>query len=153
MDFSSVAQIGAKALVVGPTAPEPQPMRVQRVAPKPEASGAGNQSSAYSRQNDQADAGRDILALRQAVAQGRRSAGPPPSFEVSLLEVESDLQQKLARMESARAMDRDAEALQATRVADTGQPAESVQDPEGTRTAALTSTPPSSRADTAPDQA
>ena len=112
MDFSNIAQLGAKTPISGPTAPEPNAVQVKRIDAKPEASNTGGQAGDHPDQDAQAAAGRDIMALRRAVAEGDRPAGPPPSFDVSFLEANADLQQKIARMEAARANQRDAEALQ-----------------------------------------
>lgn len=113
MDFSGIPPIGAKALVSGPLAAHPHPEKVNRVEGSAKASDAGNKAGQHPDQEAQAAPGRDILALRRAVARGDRPAGPPPSFDVSILEVERDLKEKLARMEQARAQARDMEAFRA----------------------------------------
>lgn len=123
MDFSSVAQLGARALITGPTAPQPQPVHVKRIDAQSGASGAGNQAGDHPDQEAQAAPTRDLLALRRAVAEGNRPAGPSPAFEVSYLEVEADLQQKLARMEAARSRERDAEALKSAAEAEASKSA------------------------------
>lgn len=92
-----------------PDAPGIEPPRVE---PQDQAQDAGAEPHDHPRQDLHSAASRDIIALRRAVARGQRPAGPPPAFEVSLLEVESDLQQKLARMEAERAQARDAGAVQ-----------------------------------------
>ncbi|MBV7378037.1 hypothetical protein [Maritimibacter dapengensis] len=112
MEISGVAQLGARTLSSGPVAPLPQPVRVQQVDQNSGTSNAGQQAGDHPNQEAQAAPTRDLLALRRAVAEGDRPAGPPPSFDVSFLELETDLKQKLARMEAARSKERDAEALQ-----------------------------------------
>ncbi len=52
-----------------------------------------------------------LTEQRQQQEKQDKPAGPPPSFEVSLLEVEQDLKQVLARMEISRGQERDAEAV------------------------------------------
>lgn len=53
----------------------------------------------------------EFVEMRNAAARGEKPAGPPPSFEVSILDVQSDLKQAIARMETARSQARDAEAV------------------------------------------
>ncbi|MEC7762794.1 MAG: hypothetical protein VX874_12890 [Pseudomonadota bacterium] len=89
-----------------------RPAAVHKVEQKSATSDAGAEAREHPQQDAQASASRDIIALRRMVAQGQRPAGPPPSFEVSLLEVESDLKQKLARMEVERTQARDLSAVQ-----------------------------------------
>ena len=111
MEISGPAPLGT-ILIFAVSLQAPQPVAVQRVEPQDATTDAGEDARDHPEQEAQANASRDIIALRRAVAQGRRPAGPPPSFEVSLLEVESDLKQKLARMEVERAQARDADAVQ-----------------------------------------
>ena len=59
----------------------------------------------------EAAAARDIKALRREMERRDLPAGPPPTFEVSQLEIESDIQQVIARVEAARAQAREADAL------------------------------------------
>ncbi|WP_161350876.1 hypothetical protein [Maritimibacter harenae] len=114
MEISGPAPLGTRpALAVAvqtDTAPDTRPVEP---APASVDAGAGARTDArqHSDQAAQAAASRDIRELRRAVAQGTHAAGPPPSFEVSLLEVESDLQQKLARMEAERSQARDGHAV------------------------------------------
>lgn len=53
----------------------------------------------------------EFVEMRNAAARGEKPAGPPPSFEVSILDVQSDLKQAIARMETARSQARDAQAV------------------------------------------
>lgn len=54
---------------------------------------------------------RDIAALRREVERRGLPAGPPPSFQISLLEAEGGLERALARIEATRSQQRDAPAL------------------------------------------
>ena len=54
---------------------------------------------------------RDLEASRREMEQRALPPGPPPAFEMTLLELERDLKHLLARIEAARAQGRDAEAL------------------------------------------
>ena len=62
-------------------------------------------------QDARAAEARDIVALRREMERRDLPAGPPPSFQVSLLEVEADIQQVIARVEAARTQAREADAL------------------------------------------
>ncbi|MCB1357081.1 MAG: hypothetical protein KDK53_11495 [Maritimibacter sp.] len=59
----------------------------------------------------EAAAARDIKALRREMERRDLPAGPPPTFEVSQLEIDTDFQQIIARVEAARAQAREADAL------------------------------------------
>jgi hypothetical protein len=111
MEISGPAPLGTKAAYALPVH-DARPVAVHKVDHKSATSDAGAEARQHPEQDRQASVSRDIIALRQAVAQGQRPAGPPPSFEVSLLEVESDLKQKLARMEAERTQERDSPAVQ-----------------------------------------
>lgn len=65
------------------------------------------------RQAENAAAARDIDAFRREMERREKPAGPPPTFEVSLLEVNQDFRRVMARIEAARAQARDADALRA----------------------------------------
>lgn len=54
---------------------------------------------------------RQILANRERIRDPSTQAGPSPTFQITLLEVEQDLMNILARIEASRAKDRDVEAL------------------------------------------
>ncbi|MAM61500.1 MAG: hypothetical protein CMH11_08430 [Maritimibacter sp.] len=103
--------MGTKAAYAVPYQ-ETRPVDVRKVQAQSATTDAGTDAHERPEQEAKAAASRDILALRRAVAQGQRPAGPPPSFEVSLLEVEGDLKQKLARMEAERTAERDAAGVQ-----------------------------------------
>lgn len=118
MEISGPAPLGAKAAFAMPVH-DVRPVAIHKIDAKPTLSDAQSEARDHPEQDSQASASRDIIALRRAVAQGQRPAGPPPSFEVSLLEVESDLKQKLARMEAERSQERDSPAVQGQAEAET----------------------------------
>jgi hypothetical protein len=88
------------------------------VDPGEQSTGAGTNTRQRPQQDASAAAARDIAALRQETSERDLPTGPPPAFEVSLLEMESDLKHVLARVEAARAKARDAEALRAAAASD-----------------------------------
>ena len=63
-------------------------------------------------QDARAEEARDITALRREMERRDLPAGPPPSFQLSLLEVEADIQQVIARVEAARTQAREADAVE-----------------------------------------
>jgi len=64
-----------------------------------------------------ADGTRDIDARRHDMEQRALPPGPPPAFEMTLLELERDLKHLLARIEASRARERESGALQPAAVA------------------------------------
>lgn len=91
------------------------PMRKQQ--PTKQVTGANPSGSAtgdsrqHPEQETSAAAARDVAALRREVQLRGLPAGPPPAFQITLLEAEGGLQQALARLETARAQERDAPAV------------------------------------------
>lgn len=67
------------------------------------------------------EAPRDLASLRHEVARRALLPGPPPAFELSLLELERDLRHLLARLEATRAHDRRAGMAQVTEQMDSHQ--------------------------------
>ena len=55
--------------------------------------------------------GRDLEAIRRDMERRALPPGPPPAFEMSLLELEADLKALIARIEADRGHDRDAPAV------------------------------------------
>lgn len=111
MEFSGSAPLGGKA-AVAVWAEQAQPDPTQIVTARDGADGARLDTHAEAEsQDDKAAVNRQLAALRRAVARGDQPAGPPPTFEVSLLEVEQDLQNKLARMESEHAQEQNAQSV------------------------------------------
>ena len=116
MDLSGAAPIGARwALPV--MAPETRVTAVTQVQKQSGSSGAGTDAHDTPEQDQHSATSRDLLALRRAVEDGNRPAGPPPSFDVSILEMDRDLKQILARMEVDRAKSRDHDAIQTSEAA------------------------------------
>lgn len=54
---------------------------------------------------------RDLMALRREMERRALPAGPPPAFQLNLLDAERGLDRLLARLEAARTHDRDAPAF------------------------------------------
>jgi len=127
MDFSGPAPLGSQAILMA----LPQPRRdaeVRAIDPGSASTGAGNDAGQSPEQDDTAAAARDIIALRQETARNNLPVGPPPSFEVSMLEMQSDLRQVLARLEVARNQERDAEALRVSAQSDQAEASAEVAD-------------------------
>lgn len=124
MDFSGLAQVGAQATYAA-RAPVHKPPEVMRI----DKSDASSKSGADPRQASQneansADAQR-ILSRLTMVSDMEKPAGPPPSFEISLLEMEQSLHNTLARMEVSRGQERDAAGIRPY-----SEPSGSVQAPD-----------------------
>lgn len=110
MELMGPAPLGAQAAIAAQT-----PARRIADVPKVEASqgsgSAGLDAHQHPDQDKSAASARDLVKLREEAGQGTRPAGPTPSFQVSILEVQSDLKQAIARMETARSQSRDAAAV------------------------------------------
>lgn len=118
MDFSGSAHLGTLASHAGriPVHKSPEVLRIDK-------SGASNHSGSDPRQlsqNAENSASARLIANQPELHKNAemhknpdKAAGPPPSFEVSLLEVEQDLKQVIARMEASRGQVRDADAVTA----------------------------------------
>lgn len=76
-------------------------------------SGAQNASGerAASEHTARAAQARDIAELRREMEQRGLPAGPPPTFEMNLLEAEAGVSQAIARAEAAWSHARDADAV------------------------------------------
>ncbi|MBV7410533.1 hypothetical protein KJP29_16220 [Maritimibacter sp. DP1N21-5] len=111
MDFSNAAPLGARHALPAP-APDRRVHPVSPVEEQSASSGAGTDARDHPEQDLHGALSRDLRALRREVEDGTQWAGPAPAFDVSLLEMDSDLRQVLARMEADRSRTRDAEALQ-----------------------------------------
>ncbi len=118
MDIQAQAPFGSPAnpaaRMPSQTAPSVPPVTESDASGKP---GADTRQTGH--QTDNAAAARDIRAQHQRRVDPDLPTGPPPAFEISLLEVERDLQQVIARLEAARTRSLDAEGV---RVRDTPQP-------------------------------
>jgi len=121
MDFPvfNPASAAILALAEAPERNRPTPLRV------PAAQGSqGSETS--DKRPDGADARaaqvRDLEALRFEMQQRGLPAGPPPAFQMNLLEAESGMSQAIARIESARGQSRDAPALRPAAADAPGRP-------------------------------
>ena len=97
-DFTSVQPVSGLGNAVRPTPPAPVP-------PVAEAAdnGASNSSNQYQdAKNTQAAAQEVRQAAERRLPGDRVLAGPPPSFEASLLEVEGNLDAIIKRLDAAR---------------------------------------------------
>ncbi len=111
MELSGLNPLGlaAASAVTMPLRKAPD---VQKVDPGQQSNGAGTDARQRPEQDATASQARDITEIRRQMERRDLPAGPPPTFELSLLEVESDLKQVLARIEAQRAQSRDSEAVQ-----------------------------------------
>lgn len=112
MEFAGPAPLGPFASLAAE-----MPLRrtndVTRVQPGASAGNTTGHAGRRPEQDVRAAEARDIQALRREMERRDLPAGPPPSFQVSVLEVESDLKQVIARIEAARHQAREADALKA----------------------------------------
>lgn len=106
-DFSSVLPAGAVSQPVLPPHDAPQ-QAVQKL----DETGSSRTSTEYASTKPQR--GDDIrvrLQSNRSATFDDRLTGPPPAFEASLLEVESDLSYVIKKVEAAREKARDAQAI------------------------------------------
>lgn len=82
-----------------------------RVEPSDQTRGGAADTHQRPEQDIIADEARDVAALRREMQHRDLPAGPPPAFQISLLEAEGGLEQVLARIEATRSQERDAPAL------------------------------------------
>lgn len=112
MELSGLNPLGTAA-VAAVTMPLRKGSDVQKVDPGQQSNGTGTDARQHPEQDATASQARDIAEIRLEMERRDLPAGPPPTFELSLLEVERDLKQVLARIEAQRATARDSEAVQA----------------------------------------
>lgn len=108
MELSSLApnNIAIALAAARPERPGPDPKRVE---PQQDADKAGL-SGRETAQGEKSAAEAREMQMR-ASRDENRPAGPPPSFDITLLEMERDLQRVLARLDSAHARERDGVAV------------------------------------------
>lgn len=92
-------------------APMRKAQQISRVTASDPANGSTTSGRDHPEQGLAAAEARDIAALRREMQRRGLPAGPPPSFQITLLEAEGGLEQALARIEAARTQERDAPAL------------------------------------------
>ncbi len=130
MELFAPANLGANVASML-RAPLHKPPDVSRVK-ETETSGKTGADTRHLSQNTENSAlARGLKALHQSQKDPDRPAGPPPSFEVSLLEVEQNLKEVIARMEISRGQKRDADAVRSGGEDET-RPATSAQESDRT---------------------
>lgn len=110
MELPGLNPLGSMA-VFSVEAPVRKQQQVKRVTAFDQAQGPRTGQRDHPQQDFTAAEERDIAALRREVKRRGLPAGPPPSFQISLLEAEGGLEQALARIETTRSQQRDAAAL------------------------------------------
>ena len=106
-DYSSALAPGAVTQTVLPVHETPQ-QAVQKL----EESGSSRTSTEYASTKPQlVDEIRERLQSNRSATFDDRLTGPPPAFEASLLEVESDLNYVIKKIEAAREKARDEQAV------------------------------------------
>lgn len=113
MDISAPSPISAQATAAAHNALR-APADVTKVTPSTNVSDtrADPHTENGHGQSDRAAEARQVIANRERLRDPSTPTGPSPTFQITLLEVEQDLQNILARIEANRAKDRDAQALQ-----------------------------------------
>lgn len=86
--------------------------QVERVAASDGAQGALTQGREHPDQTANTAKARDIKALREAIERRALPAGPPPTFQMNLLEAQSGVDPALARIEVNRGQMRDGPFVQ-----------------------------------------
>lgn len=109
MDFMGPAPLGSQAALLALSQQRRTP-ELKSVDPGDRSDGTGNDARRRPQQDETAAVARDIVALRRETSQRDLPVGPPPTFEISLLELESDIKHVLARIEADRAKARNANA-------------------------------------------
>lgn len=112
MDFSAPSPISAQATMAAHAQARDLPS-ASKVDPSPtlqEARTDPHTANGQGQSDTTADA-RQRLEHRERVEDPRTPTGPPPTFQVSQLEVDQDLHNILARLEAERGHDRDGNAL------------------------------------------
>ncbi len=110
MDVSGPAPFGAQARLAAQM-PARTPPEVPVVDKSHNTNRTQGDTNTDRRDEDNAQAARDMHKMRDARRDPDVQTGPPPAFEVTLLEVEQDLQATLARLEAARNHDCDVGAV------------------------------------------
>lgn len=103
MDFIKPVPLGAHASLAAST-PVRRPVDASRVE-MPSGSGKTRADMQNAKEHGAEEAERDIAALRRDRSERldpEQPVGPPPSFQVNVLEMERELQQQLAQIEATR---------------------------------------------------
>ncbi|HHC30139.1 MAG TPA: hypothetical protein ENK80_06220 [Rhodobacterales bacterium] len=107
MQLPGLNPLGTMAATVSDP-PTRKTQHVERIAESDGAQGAATQGREHPEQASNVAKVRDIKALREAIGQKTLPAGPPPAFEMNLLEAQSGVDPALARFEASRGQARDA---------------------------------------------
>lgn len=109
MEFTIPVPLGAQASLLANT-PVRKPPDSSKVETAPDAGKARSDMHNSHKQSPPLN-GRETVARRLADEEIRPDtlAGPPPSFQVNVLEMDQRLQQKLARIETVRAQGKNAD--------------------------------------------
>ncbi|MGH1369447.1 MAG: hypothetical protein ACRBCL_12615 [Maritimibacter sp.] len=147
MELIGPAPLGSQMAIAAQT-PARKPVDVPQVEASQGSGNAGLDAHAQPDQEQNAATARELVKLRAEASNGDRPAGPTPAFQVSILEVQNDLKQAIARMETARSQTRDAQAV-SDKAAEAAQAAKASQDAaqedvEAVKDAEATKQPPSS---------
>lgn len=112
MDISAPSPISAQATLAA-HAPVREPPAVAQVDPSPASDGTRMDSNTANGEgrSDLAQDARQRLAHQERLEDPKTPTGPPPTFQITLLEVEQDLHNILARLEMARSKERDADGV------------------------------------------
>jgi len=110
MELPGVNPLGSMAAYTA-EAPMRKLQQISRVTGSDGSGKSASDSRQHPEQDSTAAEARDIAALRREMQRRGLPAGPPPAFQITLLEAEGGLQQALARLEATRTQERDAPAL------------------------------------------
>ncbi len=113
MEFTIPSPLGAQATIAAqqPARPAPDPTRVEK-APRAGKARADTHN-ATNHGNTQAPSNRANRNATEPPPDPNQPVGPPPSFQVNVLEMERELQQRLAQIELSRSLE-DQSSLQVT---------------------------------------
>ncbi|MDA5094190.1 hypothetical protein O2N63_08820 [Aliiroseovarius sp. KMU-50] len=118
MDISAPSPISAQATLAA-HATTRDASEVAKIDPPPKLDQTRSDTHTASGERHSASSDtRQMQERREMLRDPQTPAGPPPTFQVTLLEVEQDLQNILARLEANHAQIRNAEAVRAPKALD-----------------------------------
>lgn len=110
MELSAPSHLGVPG-ALGPRMPEPGAPDTTRVNPNEGLGKPGADPHQLSQNAENSALAKERKNLSGAHHREAPLAGPQPSFEISILEIEQDLKKEIARMEAARGRERYGEAI------------------------------------------